>query len=90
MFKLPKEMRQEFKGLLGVLITEPNRKKVLEAIGDRKYVFCVGDVVTYTLMMMDIKMDMAIVDLITKRGVYEFADEIVEGWERKECSNDIS
>jgi len=76
MYTLTENLRNKFKKLFGTLIREPTRSSLKEAIRDRSPVICVGDMVTYTLLKFDIRMDVAVVDYKTCRGSFAFAETI--------------
>ncbi|MDP6155273.1 MAG: DUF359 domain-containing protein [Candidatus Thermoplasmatota archaeon] len=76
MYILSENLRNEYKRLFGTLIREPTRASLKKAIRDRNPVICVGDMVTYTLIKFDIRMDLAVVDYKTCREDFAHAKTI--------------
>ena len=65
---LPEKLRNRLKRVYGKIVEEGEIKSHV----DEKFIICVGDVVTYTLLKNGIKPDIAIVDYKTMRKNVDF------------------
>ena len=62
---LPESLRDKLKEPLGILV---NEKQLIEFLENEKYIVSIGDLVTYTILVNDIKPVFCIVDYKTRRG----------------------
>ena len=73
---LPEEMRAELAEPVGPVVREPELRQILD--GSARIV-SVGDIVTATLLRMDIEPDVAVFDYKTQRSDDRTAADLVEG-----------
>ncbi|HIH00536.1 TPA: DUF359 domain-containing protein [Thermoplasmata archaeon] len=75
--RLPDDMREELAREIGDVVTDP--EELRERLKDAPKIVSVGDVVTMTLLQMDIQPDVAVFDYKTKRSDEERAKERIAG-----------
>ena len=76
MYTLPDHLREQYKIRLGTLIPEPKKEVMTTTVEGRIPVVCIGDMVTYTLLNLNIHIDVAVVDYRTCRGGFAFSEQI--------------
>ncbi len=67
--QLPKHLRKELKKVHGRIVRDEALHKVVAG----HYIICVGDVVTYTFLKLNLMPNIAIVDYKTKRNAVNYA-----------------